>query len=47
MINVRAAATALLMLASLVCGNPARSQKFAELAQTPPMGWNSWNHYAC
>jgi hypothetical protein len=22
-------------------------QKFENLALTPPMGWNSWNHYAC
>ncbi|HEX5412449.1 MAG TPA: glycoside hydrolase family 27 protein [Terriglobia bacterium] len=29
----------------LVCVAPAlRAQ---ELAATPPMGWNSWNHYAC
>ena len=26
---------------------PASAQKFAELARTPPMGWNSWNHYGC
>ena len=23
------------------------SQKFDQLAQTPPMGWNSWNKFAC
>jgi alpha-galactosidase len=23
------------------------AQKFEELAQTPPMGWNSWNTFAC
>jgi alpha-galactosidase len=23
------------------------AQKFTELAQTPPMGWNSWNKFAC
>ena len=23
------------------------AQKFDELAQTPPMGWNSWNRFAC
>ncbi|MDD4191683.1 MAG: glycoside hydrolase family 27 protein [Mangrovibacterium sp.] len=23
------------------------SQKFDNLAQTPPMGWNSWNKFAC
>jgi len=25
----------------------ASAQKFDQLAQTPPMGWNSWNKYAC
>jgi alpha-galactosidase len=25
----------------------ASAQKFPNLAQTPPMGWNSWNIYAC
>jgi alpha-galactosidase len=23
------------------------SQKYDGLALTPPMGWNSWNHFAC
>lgn len=23
------------------------AQKFTELAKTPPMGWNSWNKFAC
>ena len=23
------------------------AQKFENLAPTPPMGWNSWNHFAC
>lgn len=23
------------------------AQKFDNLAATPPMGWNSWNHFAC
>lgn len=23
------------------------AQKFSELAQTPPMGWNSWNQFGC
>jgi alpha-galactosidase len=26
---------------------PARAQKFENLARTPPMGWNSWNKFAC
>ncbi|MGD9991659.1 MAG: glycoside hydrolase family 27 protein [Salinivirgaceae bacterium] len=25
----------------------AQAQKFENLALTPPMGWNSWNHFAC
>lgn len=24
-----------------------RAQKFESLAETPPMGWNSWNKFAC
>lgn len=34
---------AMLIVASF-CVN---AQKFGELAQTPPMGWNSWNKFAC
>jgi alpha-galactosidase len=26
---------------------PALAQKFPGLAQTPPMGWNTWNKFAC
>lgn len=26
---------------------PVAAQKFEGLAKTPPMGWNSWNHYGC
>jgi alpha-galactosidase len=35
------------LLVALVsfAGNPAHAQKFSELAQTPPMGWNSWNKF--
>ncbi len=25
----------------------AHAQKFEQLAQTPPMGWNSWNKFGC
>ena len=35
---------ALLMTALLALGSVAAAQ---EVAQTPPMGWNSWNHFAC
>src|SRR5512140_1933409 len=31
--------------AFLVTG--ASAQKFDKLATTPPMGWNSWNKFAC
>jgi alpha-galactosidase len=37
----------LLGLAAILVAVPASAQKFAELARTPPMGWNSWNHYGC
>ncbi|RFZ94477.1 glycoside hydrolase family 27 protein [Mucilaginibacter conchicola] len=30
----------------LFCG-AATAQKFNDLALTPPMGWNSWNKFAC
>jgi alpha-galactosidase len=26
---------------------PSHAQKFQGLAKTPPMGWNSWNKFAC
>ena len=33
----------------LLCaaGVSASAQKFEQLAPTPPMGWNSWNKFAC
>ena len=34
-------------LAVLLLAVPAAAQKAEGLALTPPMGWNSWNHYAC
>jgi alpha-galactosidase len=36
----------LLTFACIVCAS-ASAQKFDQLALTPPMGWNSWNHFAC
>ena len=33
------------LLLSLVAALPAAAQKFPDLAQTPPMGWNSWNTF--
>lgn len=36
-----------LLVLFLIAIQPAFSQKFDELAQTPPMGWNSWNQYGC
>jgi alpha-galactosidase len=32
---------------SLCCLMPLQAQKFDGLANTPPMGWNSWNKFAC
>ncbi|NSW94613.1 MAG: glycoside hydrolase family 27 protein, partial [Bacteroidales bacterium] len=29
------------------CGTLLMAQKYAGLAKTPPMGWNSWNKYHC
>jgi len=31
----------------LLCSANINAQKFRGLALTPPMGWNSWNHFAC
>jgi alpha-galactosidase len=37
------------LLLAVCLGLPAQSsgQKFKDLALTPPMGWNSWNRFAC
>jgi len=37
---------ALLFLVIISCLS-VKGQKFEGLALTPPMGWNSWNHFAC
>ena len=31
----------------LLAPSAVSAQKFDSLAATPPMGWNSWNHFAC
>lgn len=36
-----------LLLLSLALGLSGFCQKFEGLAPTPPMGWNSWNKFAC
>ena len=36
-----------LLIVTFVCRLPLLSQKFEGLAQTPPMGWNSWNIFKC
>ncbi|RQW04231.1 carbohydrate-binding protein, partial [candidate division KSB1 bacterium] len=36
-----------LMLFVLFCSQASWSQNFGDLAQTPPMGWNSWNNFGC
>lgn len=35
------------VLSMLALANIAMSQKFENLALTPPMGWNSWNEFGC
>ncbi|WP_370179332.1 glycoside hydrolase family 27 protein [Alteriqipengyuania sp.] len=39
------------MASAIVLGSlsatPGAAQKIEGLAPTPPMGWNSWNHYGC
>ena len=37
----------LFIIAVVVCSMllPLQAQKFQGLAQTPPMGWNSWNKF--
>jgi alpha-galactosidase len=37
----------LLLLLLCLCAQSAYGQKFEQLARTPPMGWNSWNKFAC
>ncbi|MBN1559614.1 glycoside hydrolase family 27 protein, partial [candidate division KSB1 bacterium] len=36
-----------LLLFVLISVQLSLSQSFADLAQTPPMGWNSWNNFGC
>jgi alpha-galactosidase len=35
------------LLVALCAAGSLFAQKFEDLAQTPPMGWNSWNHFGC
>lgn len=44
MTSLRTFAAAILLAAGAA---PGMAQKFPDLARTPPMGWNSWNHYGC
>ena len=37
----------LLIVLFFTAATSAQAQKFEDLAQTPPMGWNSWNHFGC
>ena len=38
---------ALMLPIALALPGVAQAQKAEGLALTPPMGWNSWNHYGC
>ena len=40
------AVCASLAMASICWPYPTAKAQSAELATTPPMGWNSWNHFA-
>lgn len=35
------------VLTAFLCSLTVQSQKFENLALTPPMGWNSWNKFGC
>ncbi|MGB8706294.1 MAG: glycoside hydrolase family 27 protein [Gillisia sp.] len=37
----------IILLASLLLSINGFAQKFQGLAETPPMGWNTWNKFAC
>ncbi len=37
----------IIIVAMLVSSTQLFAQKFKDLALTPPMGWNSWNTFAC
>lgn len=39
--------TLFLLLLALLSAAGTRAQKFAQPAQTLPMGWNSWNKFTC
>ena len=36
-----------LLCAALCCAAVSQAQKWEGLADTPPMGWSSWNKFAC
>jgi len=38
---------AMLTCIAFFCALSGHAQKFEGLARTPPMGWNSWNKFAC
>jgi len=42
---VRILAAVILIVSGFI--SPVLAQKAAKLAKTPPMGWNSWNHFDC
>jgi alpha-galactosidase len=37
----------ILMMLAIMCWEPLVSFAQSPLAKTPPMGWNSWNHFGC
>src|SRR5579872_509098 len=43
----RAVLSGIAFFCLLGAGPSSQAQKFEQLARTPPMGWNSWNKFAC
>ena len=45
-VQLRALGTAFALLFLVLCFSSAGSAQSPQVAATPPMGWNSWNHFA-
>lgn len=47
MLNLIKRLTVSILLFIIFLPSTIYAQKFPDMASTPPMGWNSWNHFAC
>ncbi|MGD0099943.1 MAG: glycoside hydrolase family 27 protein, partial [Acidobacteriota bacterium] len=45
--RIRCLLLTVLAAAIISIQTPAGDLSFDDLAKTPPMGWNSWNKFAC